>query len=111
IGAVTPLLAVSTPFAPAVKAVVRSETGSRGLSLFTRPTGAILATANIEVDPTSDNALPNEKCPNITIHSASAATHEEDEYCLFFDDKEYGTILEGKWVSIPPEQRKRTIEF
>ncbi|GAW04614.1 Di-copper centre-containing protein [Lentinula edodes] len=69
------------------------------------PTGTVLATASNDVDPTENNALPEEKCPNITIHSTSAATHEEQGYCLFFDDTEYGQILEGKWVNIPPEQR------
>ncbi|KIK51515.1 hypothetical protein GYMLUDRAFT_50527 [Collybiopsis luxurians FD-317 M1] len=69
------------------------------------PTGTVLATANNDVDPTPTNALPNDKCPNITINSASAATHEDHDYCLFFDDKEYGTMLEGKWVAIPPAER------
>ncbi|KAJ4483559.1 Di-copper centre-containing protein [Lentinula aciculospora] len=69
------------------------------------PTGTVLATASIDVDPTEGNALPQDKCPNITIYSSSAATHEEHEYCLFFDDKEYGNILERKWVAIPPAQR------
>jgi tyrosinase len=71
------------------------------------PTGAVLAVASNDIDLNKDGKepLPEEKCPIMTIHSSSVATHKNDGYCAFFDDDEHGDLLTGKWASVPMSRR------